>query len=175
MLYCLVGKTCSGKDTALKYLLKLGYKTIITYTSRPIREHEVDGVDYNFLEEKEFKELLNKFVAVRVFNDWYYGIDPKDIDAEEDQIIIIDPQGYRDLVETFGDHHITALYLDVPLEIRLLRGLNRKDKVDELFRRLQADEKDFIGLEEEVDYVIKSVEKDEAAMKILGVLRGEKK
>jgi len=172
MLYCLIGKTCSGKDTALKQLIKLGYDSITKYTTRPIRENEIDGVDYNFITDKEYLTCPIDFVVQRLYNTWFYGVDPKDLNSELDQFIIIDPSGYRELKETFGDHHVTGLYLDVPQEVRLLRGLNRKDNVEELFRRLQADEKDFEGFEKEVDHVIQSLEKKEALDKILLVLGG---
>ena len=64
MSICLVGKSCSGKDTIARELVKLGYERILTYTTRPQRPSELDGVDYHFITENEFKDMI-KTVA-----DW---------------------------------------------------------------------------------------------------------
>ena len=61
-IFCLMGKSASGKDTIYRQLLineKLQLKKIVPYTTRPIRENERDGVQYHFVDE----EALNKFEA----------------------------------------------------------------------------------------------------------------
>ena len=58
MSICLVGKSCSGKDTVARELVKLGYEKILTYTTRPQRPSELDGVDYHFITENEFKDMI---------------------------------------------------------------------------------------------------------------------
>ena len=45
----LVGKSCSGKDTVVKELAKMGYNKIVTCTTRPPRPGEIDGREYHFL------------------------------------------------------------------------------------------------------------------------------
>ena len=45
----LVGQSACGKSAIYKQLVKKGYKGLITNTTRPMREGEVDGKDYNFL------------------------------------------------------------------------------------------------------------------------------
>ena len=58
----LVGKTCSGKDTIKKELVKLGMTPIIAYTTRPMRNGEVDGETYYFISKDEFEDILmNRF------------------------------------------------------------------------------------------------------------------
>ena len=41
------GKMCSGKDTVVKRLINKGFKKVVTYTTRPKRRGETDGVDYH--------------------------------------------------------------------------------------------------------------------------------
>ena len=49
-MICLIGKTASGKDTIAKELVnKYGYKRIVTYTTRPIRDGEKEGVNYYYI------------------------------------------------------------------------------------------------------------------------------
>lgn len=44
----LVGKSCSGKDTVVKELTKMGYNKIVTCTTRPPRPGEINGREYHF-------------------------------------------------------------------------------------------------------------------------------
>lgn len=54
----LTGESCSGKDTIRRALEKKGYKNIVSYTTRPIRCGEINGVDYNFVGEEVIKIKL---------------------------------------------------------------------------------------------------------------------
>ena len=59
----LCGKTASGKSTIAKKIEEInssGMKQIITYTSRPPREGEVDGEDYYFITEEELYKMANR-------------------------------------------------------------------------------------------------------------------
>lgn len=60
MIICLMGKSCAGKDTVYKRLLAdegLGLKKIVPYTTRPIREGELEGVEYFYTDEEGFLRL----------------------------------------------------------------------------------------------------------------------
>lgn len=179
MIYVLLGKTCSGKTTVLQALKEKGFKTITTYTTRPQREGEVNGRDYHFVTKDQYDSLnkhglltaKNSFVSA-YGEEWFYAIHLQDIDGDIDSIVITDPIGYRDLVETIGDHRVCGIYLNSSLEVRTLRGMNRKDNIDELFRRLKADEEDFKGLEYEVDYIITTVEKEAQLDDVLSIIAG---
>ena len=54
-IYCIMGKSSSGKDTLYKELTAQvpGLKTVTPYTTRPIREGESNGVEYHFVTEEE--------------------------------------------------------------------------------------------------------------------------
>ena len=58
----LVGHSASGK-TEIANELKRDYdmKKIITYTTRPIRVNEVNGIDYHFVTEEEFLKLITNY------------------------------------------------------------------------------------------------------------------
>ena len=58
-----MGKSGAGKDTLFKELLKdktLGLKTIVPYTTRPIRQGEQEGVEYHFTDEAGYRNLLEQ-------------------------------------------------------------------------------------------------------------------
>ena len=54
----LTGKSCSGKDGVRREMEKLEYNNIVSYTSRPIRENEVDGIDYHFVNRSQFEKMI---------------------------------------------------------------------------------------------------------------------
>ena len=68
MIIVLVGKTASGKTTVANELCKNhGYKRIITYTTRPMRENEIQDVDYHFISDEQFNEMVenNEFTEYK--------------------------------------------------------------------------------------------------------------
>ena len=180
MIYVLLGATCSGKTTTLETLIRQGHQTVISYTTRPKRPNEIDGVDYHFVTQDYFEWLDESGLLVAknsfrsAFGDiWSYAINSQDIKLFEDQIVITEPSGYRDLTEKYGSNNVVGIYLMTPYDVRLARGLNRKDNSDELIRRLAADERDFEGFELEVDYTIVSVDKDQVIEDILNIMNGD--
>jgi len=182
MIYVLLGPTCSGKSTTLKQLVDFGYEPIITYTTRPKRKNEVDGKDYYFISERQFNHLdkFNLLIAKNTFKnafgtEWHYAINRQDVDLTKDLVVITDPKGYRDLVKTFGKENVTSIYLNTNYEIRLIRGLNRQDQVNELYRRLNSDEEDFKGFEKEADYIITEITRVGVLNEVLKIIYGGKK
>ena len=68
----------SGKTTLVRYLLQLfpSFRFSVSYTSRPLRGKEIDGVDYHFVKADEFRELIQKDFFVEweeVYPDHFYG------------------------------------------------------------------------------------------------------
>ena len=73
----LMGKSSSGKDTIFKELMKEGtmdLRTIVPYTTRPIRAGEENGVEYFFTDETGFQALKEqgKVIEDRAY-DTVYG------------------------------------------------------------------------------------------------------
>ena len=58
-IFYLMGKSASGKDTIYKKIKETmpELKTIVIYTTRPIREGETEGVEYHFVDEKKLQEF----------------------------------------------------------------------------------------------------------------------
>ena len=97
----LTGPSGVGKDAALNELKKMDrpWHYVVTATTRPIRHNEIDGVDYIFMGESEFKLSLdqNEFLeSANVYERWY-GV-PKSQVSEPlknglDVILKVDIQG----------------------------------------------------------------------------------
>ena len=59
-IYCIMGKSSSGKDTIYKKLAEdadLPVKTLVPYTTRPMRDGETDGVEYYFCDEETLQNF----------------------------------------------------------------------------------------------------------------------
>ena len=87
----IIGKSGSGKDTLLnKFFENFSRKNvlhkIISYTTRPPRENEVDGKDYFFVSKEEFAEKVLDFEMLEAaeFRDWHYGTGLKSLDKHFD-------------------------------------------------------------------------------------------
>lgn len=68
----------AGKTTLVRYLLKRfpSFKFSVSYTSRPLRGQEVNGVDYHFVKAEEFRDLIQKDFFVEweeVYPEHFYG------------------------------------------------------------------------------------------------------
>ena len=110
------GPSGSGKSSIINNLLtELDNATVsISTTTRPIRKGEVDGVDYNFVSQSEFKELLenDQFLEYEKVHNYYYGT-RKDFVAEAlefGQLLIFD-------VDTRGMENLQKYYSDIIVSI----------------------------------------------------------
>ena len=156
-IFCVMGKSSSGKDTLYQMLKKeLEFDSIIPYTTRPIREGETDGVEYYFVTEEEVAELeeAGKIIELRAYNTvhgiWkYFTADDAQIDLEHRNYLMIGTvEAYEKLKAYYGEEHLVPIYIEVDDGIRLQRALNREKlqeqpKYAEMCRRFLADEVDF--------------------------------
>lgn len=158
-MICLVGKTATGKDTILKEMLSsFNYKPVVTYTTRPPRSGEVDGVDYHFIDKSQFRRMkIQGFFAettsynVATGETWYYGTLLKDLN--DDSIIILNPEGLRTLKEN-KDLNIVSFLITAKEETLRKRLRKRGDNPEEAERRLEADRNDFNDIHDLIDFSI---------------------
>lgn len=139
----LVGKAASGKDHLRKVLQDRGFTYGISYTTRPPREGEIDGHDYYFITEDEFKKKIdNGFWYEWIqFNGWYYGTS-NDQFKRDCNLFIMTPKGISHIDPT-DRKECTIMYLDISIEERTQRLNVRHMLGDSLKRRIEADEFDF--------------------------------
>lgn len=153
----LVGESASGKSSIEKYLVEnYGYNKIVSYTTRPPREGEVNGVDYHFISIEQFKSLKERcfFAEMAVYRDWYYGTAKED--CTNDKIAVLTPHGLRQ-ISKIKDINVISFYINVPRRDRLIKILRRGDDIEESYRRNVSDVGMFDGIEDEVDYVIDNI------------------
>ncbi len=158
-IFCLMGKSASGKDTIYRKLLTqedLGLKRVIPYTTRPIRSGETDGDTYFFrtLKEAARMEREGKVIEIRDYHTmhglWrYFTADDGQICLEQHSYLMIGTlEAYGKIRDYFGAESVRPLYVWVEDGERLARALERErcqehPKYAELCRRFLADEEDF--------------------------------
>ena len=157
-IYYVMGKSATGKDTIYSKLYEEStkIKKIVLYTTRPPREGEENGIDYNFVTKEKLEEFKrsNTLIEMRtyktMYGDWSYAtVDDGQIKLESRTYLIIGTlESYKKIVEYFGSNKVVPIYLTVDDRIRLQRALNRENmqenpRYDEMCRRYLADEEDF--------------------------------
>ena len=151
----ILGESASGKTTLLKRFVQANpeYHKIVTYTTRPMRKGEKDGVDYHFIPQATFDEFVKRdfFVEHAKYRDWCYGTAKADCKSDN-TVAILTPSGMRALKRIGYD--ITTVYVYVDRRSRLTNLLARGDNIEEAYRRNLSDVGQFDGIVDEVDYVI---------------------
>ncbi|MDD7641305.1 MAG: guanylate kinase [bacterium] len=158
-IFCLMGKSSSGKDTVYQRLLaekELQLDRLVTGTTRPIREGERDGEEYYFYTDEQFQKLRadGKIIECRSYDTihgiWnYFTVAYEKLDvAHHDYLTINTLEAYVKLRDHFGKDRLVPVYLEVDDGLRLQRALDRervqqKPRYKELCRRFLADEEDF--------------------------------
>lgn len=140
----ILGKAGSGKDTlAQRIVADNRFSLVVTATTRPKRDYEVNGIDYIFMTEEEFKKV-EKIEEVS-FNGWHYGTPISALSKDKINVIVINPDGFITLASNNKIDIVGAFEIQVNDKERLLRQLNREENpnVDEIARRYIADKKDF--------------------------------
>jgi guanylate kinase len=148
ILIALFGESGSGKDSIARRLeTEYGYHKVKRMTSRPMREGELQGDPYLFVDANELRlditENVDKYLEVGQFNDWIYATH---IDSLEKEINVgtYDIDAVRMLLSE-KIVYVIPIYIYVDAKTRMLRLLNREESpnIDEICRRYQADKKDY--------------------------------
>lgn len=158
-IYCIMGKSSSGKDTLYRLLLEnkeLSLKTIVPYTTRPMRAGEQNGVEYYFCDEEKVAELEHrgKIIELRAYDTihgiWkYFTVDDDQVDLEnQDYLMIGTLESYLKIREYYGKEWVIPIYIEVEDGERLARAIEREraqtsPRYEELCRRFLADAADF--------------------------------
>jgi guanylate kinase len=135
----IVAPGASGKDYLLKYLKEQGYKVGLSCTTRPPRPEEVDGVDYHFITQEKFSEMIYncEFLEYNMFKTWMYGNTFENF--VENEVFVMTPN----VLNVLRRDEVYIIYLNIDEEVRRERLHRRKDKNDAVERRLKTDREDF--------------------------------
>lgn len=157
-IFYIMGKSATGKDTLYKRIREEmpELKTVIPYTTRPIRREETDGVEYHFITQDLLQQMQaeGRVIEMRtyqtVFGPWSYAtVQDGQIDLEKENYLLIGTlESYQKIRDYFGERVVVPLYIEVEDGERLSRALMRErqqenPRYEELCRRFLADSEDF--------------------------------
>jgi len=151
-IIALVGEAGSGKDTIMKGVLEKSphLHEIVSCTTRPPREGEIDGINYHFMSPEVFgdKVVHGEMLEASCFNDWFYGTGYESLRSDCYNIGVFNPEGIESLLAHPGVA-VDVYHVRATDKNRLLRQLNRETDPDvhEIIRRFKADMIDFEELE----------------------------
>lgn len=146
VLVTITGPSLTGKSTLaedLMYAHPATFEAVVTHTTRPLREGEVDGKSYHFVSKDEFLKLLEHGGFVEhaqvgpVGNTHFYGTSKaaikKVLDNGKNPLLVIEPEGAANVYKYAQSNQfkIYQIFLNNPRDVRLQRFLERfaKDKL----------------------------------------------
>ena len=151
----------TGKTTIVRRILGDFSQVVfsVSATTRKKREHEVEGVDYFFISEAEFKKKIqnNEFVEWELFYDYYYGTFRSFIDSRinngKSVILEVDVHGALEIKRIYPD--AILIYIAPPsLEELLIRLKKRQTENEEDLRKRIERAKMELSHKDKFDYFI---------------------
>jgi guanylate kinase len=129
------GPSGAGKSALVTGVLKSmpQLRFSVSYTTRPPRGTEANGVEYFFVDRREFQDLIEKgeFLEWAEVHGNYYGTSSRFVDDilrnDEDVILDIDVQGARIIRQKRPD--ATAVFI-LPPSFRILRERLERRQLD---------------------------------------------
>lgn len=141
VIVTITGPSGSGKTT-LEKLLKAheGFKPLVSTTTRQMREGEVNGVNYHFVDKSQFKRLVEQEALVEAveFNGHHYGMHKSEVarfnnPKEQPGVFVCEPHG-KEQIEAYAKQvgiKILRVFIDVNSQEQMERLLDRfNDEVD---------------------------------------------
>lgn len=181
-LIIISGTTCAGKGTVIKKILERHNDIVlsVSYTSRPMRGGEINGVDYYFVTQEEFEEKIKnddflEYAKVRYGN--YFGTPKaeiiKQLETGKDVILEIDVQGAQQIKEKFPETVLIFIMAPSMEEVKRrikARGLENNEQIIDRFETAYRE----INEINKYNYVVVNDDLAEAVDKVEAILVSEK-
>jgi len=143
----------AGKTSLVKEISsKSNFSISISHTTRKPRSSEIDGADYYFVKQEEFKELISKkkfLEYAKVFNNYYGSSEDiifKKLDKGQNVIFDIDWQGTEQIKQKQLKYKLITIFILPPSRKELFNRLLNRDLNDEknAMKRMKQFDKDVV-------------------------------
>ena len=181
-LIIISGTTCAGKGTVIKKLLERNKNMVLSlsYTSRPIRKGEVDGIDYKFISHEEFERKIKngdflEYAKVRYGE--YFGTPKENIEnlleAGKDVILEIDVQGAKQIKKKLPETILIFIMAPSMEEVKRRIKARGAETAEQIVDRFQTAYRE-INEVNKYNYVVVNDNLEEAIQKVEAILISEK-
>lgn len=135
------GPSGTGKTSTMRKIMR---NEVVSFTTREPRHGEINGVDYTYIDEQTFRELLqsNGLAEYATYSEASYGITAEELQAKlskGDAFAIVNPDG-KEQLERIWDNTVSIFVFTTPEEARK-RMMRRGDSEANIEKRLKT----FIG------------------------------
>ena len=144
VIFCIIGPSGSGKSTRVKNFMNNHAdicNLLVSDTTRPKREDEINGKDYNFFSREDFK--LRNHVENVCYNGNNYGLSKEEMDDKCSKklitFFICDVEGYNVLNALRNYKNIVGIYLQYPSSQCIRNMVNRGDNPSKIKDRVFYD------------------------------------
>lgn len=165
----LVGASGSGKTTVGNELTKHGIIKLVTTTTRPPREGEVEGIDYYFINEYDLNPC--QFLETTCYNGYHYGLSLKEVESALKQYELVhlamDKNGARAMKAAYPDQCSVIFF--IISEKEMIRRMKMRGDCQEAieervaYRHIANEE----AMPEDADLVIENNDLDQTVQQIL--------
>ncbi len=105
IILAIVGASGSGKTSLSLFLQnKFNIPAIVSYTTRPMREGETDGVDHIFVGTKDCPDFRKTFAST-TFGGHHYWTIPAQFEGKSIMSYVVDEKGLQDLQDGWADKY----------------------------------------------------------------------
>ncbi|MBI1954021.1 MAG: guanylate kinase [Proteobacteria bacterium] len=172
----------AGKTTICNHLLQLesNLTPSISVTTRPVREGEVNGLDYHFVTKERFKDMLNEgcFLEYAEVFDHYYGTPKKQVldalTAGKDIIFDIDWQGTQQLAQLARTDLVSVFILPPSIKELEQRLRKRAKDSEEVIQKRMSEAIHELSHWAEYDYVVVNYNLEKSVSYIRSILIAER-
>ncbi len=180
LLFVVSAPSGTGKTTVVEQLVRIvpTLEMSRSYTSRPPRSNERDGVDYNFVSRQQFEDRIARgdfLEYADVFGN-YYGTGKAETEARlasgRDLVLVIDVQGARQVRER--THGVGVFMLPPSFHVLEHRLRGRSQDPEAAIQRRLATARSEVSAVSEYDYVVINDELDRCVAELRGIVLAER-
>ena len=182
-MFIIEGPSGTGKGTIAKRLLDedKNIKFSVSVTTRAPRHNEVEGVDYYFISNEKYDELLKQDAFYEYVDSQYgsrYGTLRSEVDSfinvGQDVLFDMDWEGARQMRKKAPDDVVTIYLLPPSIKELYERLVNRGTDSKEVIEKRMKLVLEKLSHCDEFDYIVVNAELDDTVKKIQRIISGER-
>jgi len=172
----------AGKTTLCRAVLSRMKNIVpsISYTTRPSRSNEKNGVDYYFISENLFKGMIekNEFSEWALVHGYYYGTQKsfleENIQNGRDVIFNIDVQGAKNLKKQYPE--AVTIFIHTPsFEELKKRLIGRKSETEKSIQKRLADAEAELKSSSAYEFHVVNDDVEKAVSQLISIIESKRK